>query len=146
MNIYTIGYTRKSAREFFELLQSTDARYLLDVRLRNDSHLAGFTKKGHVEYFTEQLTHLTYAEVPLLAPSEAMFKRYRSGGGDWPAYEESYIRLMEDRRVAQLVDRALFAEGAVLLCGEPAPDRCHRRLAAEFLKRGLFPDARIVHL
>ena len=48
MKIYTIGFTGKTAEEFFGLLNSTDAKYLVDTRLNNRSQLAGFTKKGNV--------------------------------------------------------------------------------------------------
>ena len=46
MTLFTIGFTRKSAKEFFTLLtrRRRQAR-VLDVRLNNSSQLAGFTKK-----------------------------------------------------------------------------------------------------
>ena len=145
LRIYTIGYTRKTARDFFEELLSIDARYLVDIRVHNSSHLASFTKKGHIEFFLQNLTDLVYVEQPLLAPSEEMFKRYRSDG-NWTYYESRYAQLMRDRRVAEEIDQSLFRDGAVLLCGEPTPERCHRRLAAEFLRDELFPSAQIVHI
>lgn len=145
MNIYTIGFTGKTARQFFEKLQNAEARYLLDIRLHNHSQLAGFTKKGNIEYFTEKLTGLTYLELPLLAPEKDMFKQYRKDK-DWPLYEAKYIQLMRDRQVAQNIQRDLFTGGAVLLCTERTPEKCHRRLAAEFLRDELFPVASIVHL
>ena len=145
MTIYTIGYARKTAGAFFELLRSVYGKHLLDIRLRNTSQLASFTKKGNIEYFTRELTHLVYRELPVLAPSQAMLRRYRAGK-DWIAFEEAYAGLMLERRVHQVIDRGLFTAGGVLLCGEPTPERCHRRLAAEILQRELFPDARIVHL
>ena len=145
MSIYTIGFTGKTAREFFEKLRSIDAKYLVDIRLHNNSQLAGFTKKGNIEYFTEQLTDLTYVEAPILAPSEEMFKQYRKDR-DWPLYENRYVQLMKDRDVVQEIDHSLFKDGAVLLCSEPAPEQCHRRLAAEFLRDEAFPGLRIEHL
>ena len=145
MNLYTIGFTSKTAREFFEALDGVDARYLLDIRLHNNSQLAGFTKKGNIEYFTERLTSLVHVEVPLLAPSEEMFKQYREDK-DWPLYEARYMGLMAERNVIEEIDRELFANGATLLCTEPTAEKCHRRLAAEYLQGQLFPSAAIVHL
>jgi uncharacterized protein (DUF488 family) len=145
VRIYTIGFTGKNAREFFEKLQSAEARHLLDIRIHNSSQLASFTKKGNIEYFLEKLTRLHYVEVPLLAPEEEAFKQYRQDS-DWPAYERKYLELMRDRRVTQDVDGTLFKEGGVLLCSEPTPERCHRRLAAEFLRDEVFREADIVHL
>ena len=143
--IYTIGFTGKSAREFFDLLNSTDAKYLADTRLNNNSQLAGFTKKGNIEYFVEKLTRLEYVELSSLAPEKEMFQQYRKDG-DWDLYESRYIRLMERRSVLEPIERGLLAEGVVLLCSERTPEKCHRRLAAEYLKMNRFPEVEILHL
>ena len=45
LNLYTIGYTEKSAEYFFNKLKNTTAKKIIDVRLNNVSQLAGFTKK-----------------------------------------------------------------------------------------------------
>lgn len=145
MNIYTIGFTKKTAQEFFEKLQSADAKYLLDTRLNNKSQLAGFTKKGNIEYFIEKLTEMSYVEFPILAPSGEILKQYRDDG-DWNAYEKQYNRMLTERKVAQKIDPSLFADGAVLLCSEPTAEKCHRRLAAEFLKQEVLCESSIVHL
>ncbi len=60
--------------------------------------------------------------------------------------EARYMGLMAERNVIEEIDRDLFANGATLLCTEPTPERCHRRLAAEYLQGQLFPSAAIVHL
>ena len=143
--IYTIGFTGKSAREFFDLLNSTDARYLADTRLNNNSQLAGFTKKGNIEYFVKKLTRLEYLELPLLTPEKEMFQQYRKDG-DWPLYESRYIELLERRSASQSIERRLLDDGVVLLCSERTPEKCHRRLAAEYLRANGFPGVRIAHL
>ena len=143
--IYTIGFTGKSAREFFDLLNSTDAKYLADTRLNNNSQLAGFTKKGNIEYFVEKLTELEYVQLPSLAPEKEMFQQYRKDG-DWELYESRYNQLLKGRSVAETIDRALLDNGVILLCSERTPEKCHRRLAAEYLKADLFPGAQISHL
>ena len=145
MNIYTIGFTKKTAQDFFEKLQSADAKYLLDTRLNNKSQLAGFTKKGNIEYFIENLTELTYLELPLLAPTSEILKQYRTDG-DWDAYKDRYNQMLIERNITQTIKGSLFAEGSILLCSEPTADKCHRRLAAEFLRENAFGDFGIVHL
>lgn len=145
MRLYTIGFTGKTAREFFEALRRTQARHLLDIRLRNNSQLAGFTKKGNIEYFTERLTHLTYLEMPVLAPEAEMFKQYKSDG-NWEVYEARYLALLDKRGASENIDRDLLADGAVLLCSEPTPEKCHRRLAAEYLIAGTNGKTNLVHL
>ncbi len=126
-------------------MQSADAKYLLDTRLNNKSQLAGFAKKGNIEYFVEKLTEMEYLEFPLLAPTSEILKQYRSDS-DWDAYEKKYNRLLVERKVARKIDPALFADGVVLLCSEPTAEKCHRRLAAEFLKDRCIQGAKIVHL
>ena len=113
--------------------------------MNNTSQLAGFTKKGSIEYFTRRLTDLEYLEAPLLAPEDGMLKQFRSDN-DWPAYEAAYLKLIGSRNVAKELDDELFRSGAVLLCSERTAERCHRRLAAEFLKGTRYNDAEIVHL
>ena len=143
--IYTIGFTGKTAREFFDLLNSTDAKYLADTRLNNNSQLAGFTKKGSIEYFVEKLTRLQYVELPLLTPEKDMFQQYRKDS-DWDLYESRYNQLLEERSASETIDRALLDDGVILLCSERTPEKCHRRLAAEYLKANRFPDVQILHL
>lgn len=145
MRIYTIGFTGKTAEEFFGLLNSTDAKYLIDTRLNNRSQLAGFTKKGNIEYFVGELTRMSYLEMPILAPEKEMFGEYRKEG-DWHLYECRYIKLIKHRALTKSIDRALFAEGVVLLCSERTAEKCHRRLAAEYIQANIFPKAKIIHL
>ncbi len=149
MKLYTIGFTKKSARTFFdELLGSSDARRVVDIRLRPSSQLSGFAKvsnsDGDLEFLLERLCGLGYVHVPALAPSVELFTSYRGGEIEWEEYAERYTALLEERAVENTLDPALVADG-VLLCSEDTPERCHRRLAAEYLRRH-WGDVEIVHL
>ena len=44
MYIYTMGFTQKSAEQFFEKIKSNNIQVVVDVRLNNQSQLAGFSK------------------------------------------------------------------------------------------------------
>lgn len=145
MTIYTIGFTKKSAKEFFESLRRSRARHLLDIRLHNKSQLAGFTKRDNLRYFLRQIVNMEYREMPILAPEDSFLNEYRKTG-DWAKFEQSYLELIRQRQVEHHIDPALFKDGAVLLCSEAEPNHCHRRLAAEYLVRSLFPNANIEHL
>ncbi len=145
MKIYTIGFTGKTAQEFFELLNSAEARRLVDIRLHNSSQLAGFAKKGNIEYFADRLAGMTYVEMPFLAPEKDMLREYREEG-DWELYESRYMGLLEERDAVSQVNPAVMVEGVTLLCSERTAEKCHRRLAAEYLKSRRFPQAEIVHL
>ena len=134
MTIYTIGFTKKKAEKFFEALRSSGAKHLLDIRLSNNSQLAGFTKRDDLRYFLKHLVNMEYHEMPVLAPEESMLNEYRKTG-DWGKYEQRYLELIRQRRVERYINPALFEEGIVLLCSEPESTYCHRRLAAEYLAR-----------
>ena len=51
MEIYTIGFTQRTAERFFGRLKQGRRRRLLDVRLNNTSQLAGFAKASDLPYF-----------------------------------------------------------------------------------------------
>ena len=66
MKIFTIGFTKKSAEVFFDLIKSADIKTLLDVRLNNVSQLAGFAKKNDLKFFLNELCDSDYIHVPSL--------------------------------------------------------------------------------
>jgi uncharacterized protein (DUF488 family) len=142
MTLYTIGFTRRGASAFFSTLREARVTRLLDVRVNNTSQLAGFTRRDDLAYFCDSILGIPYVHVMELAPTRAMLDRYRAGR-DWQDYEREYTALIEHRRVQNL-ERDLF-DGACLLCSEPEPVHCHRRVAAEYLQRA-WGDVAIVHL
>ena len=134
MKIFTIGFTRKSARRFFELLRTSGARRVVDVRLNNVSQLAGFAKRDDLAYFLAEICGMDYVHLPVLAPTKQILDDFKKKGGDWSTYESRFLDLMRVRRVEQTVSRETVADGC-LLCSEDTPDHCHRRLVAEYLER-----------
>lgn len=144
MNLFTIGFTKKSARRFFELLRASGARRLVDVRLNNVSQLAGFAKKDDLAYFAKEICGMDYLHLPALAPTQEMLDRYKKHAGDWHDYERQFLDLMRERRIEETISKEAIEEGC-LLCSEDKPHHCHRRLVAEYLK-GRWGDVDIVHL
>jgi uncharacterized protein (DUF488 family) len=143
---YSIGFTGKRAEEFFGLLRRAGIRRIVDVRLRNTSALAGFTRRGDLPFFLRELCGAEYRHEPLLSPSEALFRGIKGGTLAWPDYEKGFRRLMAERRVEARVDRALFDTPTALLCAEPIAEHCHRRLVLEYLNERWGDPLRIVHL
>ena len=133
MHLFTIGFTKKNARRFFETLRSSGTRRVVDVRLNNVSQLAGFAKKDDLAYFLEKIGGIDYVHLPELAPTQAMLDDYKKHGGDWATYEARFLELMRQRRVEDTVPRDLLADGC-LLCSEDKPHHGHRRLVAEYLQ------------
>lgn len=145
MEICTIGFTKKSASEFFGTLRHADIKRLVDVRLNNSSQLAGFSKREDLPFFLRELCDADYVHEPLLAPEPEMFDEYKKRKGSWSDYERRFLALMAERHVEQHLDRRLFDVPTVLLCSEPTAERCHRRLVAEYLK-SKWVDVTVRHL
>ena len=144
MKLFTIGFTKKTAQRFFELLKSSGAKRVVDVRLNNVSQLAGFAKKDDLAYFLKEICGMEYVHLPELAPTQEMLDEYKKRKGDWRTYEEQFFRLMNERHIEATAPRELIAEGC-LLCSEDKPHHCHRRLVAEYLKDH-WGDVKIAHL
>ena len=143
MKLFTIGFTKTTARHFFERLRGSGARLLADVRLNNVSQLSGFAKRDDLSWFTGELTGMSYRHLPQLAPTQGMLDRYKKERGEWSAYAADFLQLMRERRVEANDPASL--DGACLLCSEDLPHYCHRRLVAEYL-RDHWPGVEIVHL
>lgn len=133
MKIFTIGFTRKTAEQFFGKLKASGARRVVDVRLNNVSQLAGFAKKKDLQYFLKQICGMDYVHLPELAPTQDMLDEYKKNKGDWSVYERDFLALMRQRRIEETVPQDVIADGC-LLCSEDKPHHCHRRLVAEYLK------------
>jgi uncharacterized protein (DUF488 family) len=133
MEIYTVGFTKKTAEQFFGLLKKAGIKRLLDVRLNNVSQLAGFTKREDLAFFLREICAADYAHEPLLAPTQEMLDAFKKKKGSWEHYASEFRSLMMERRIEESLDRSLFAVPTVLLCSEPTPEHCHRRLVLEYL-------------
>ena len=132
MNINTIGFSGKSAEQFFALLRSNGVRRVLDVRLWNRSQLAGFTKQNDLQFFLRSILEADYRHLPILAPAKELLDGYKNKQISCAEYEPIYLDLLVERHVETELDPTLF-ENACLLCSESSPHRCHRRLVAEYL-------------
>jgi uncharacterized protein (DUF488 family) len=145
MKLYTIGFTKKSAKQFFESLRSAGVARLIDVRLNNTSQLAGFAKRDDLSYFTKEICAIEYVHEPQLAPTAEILDPYKKGKSvPWETYATQYRKLIQARRIEQALSPAQL-DGACLLCSEDKPHHCHRRLIAEYLAEH-WGNVEIAHL
>jgi uncharacterized protein (DUF488 family) len=145
MQLYTIGFTKKSAETFFGLLRDNGVQRLVDIRRHPGGQLSGFAKSDDLPYFLKELAACEYRYMPELAPTDEILTAYRKDH-KWPGYAQRFEELMDQRGVPDSLDRALFErEACCLLCSEATPEKCHRRLVAERLARH-WADLQIVHL
>jgi uncharacterized protein (DUF488 family) len=131
--LYTIGFTQKTAEEFFNLLQSAGVRKLVDVRESREGQLSGFAKFPDIAWFLDRLLGIPYVHEPLFAPTPEIRIPYQATK-DWPEYERSFRALMAERDVPQAINPADYEGSVALLCSEPTADRCHRRIVGEMLR------------
>ncbi len=144
MKLFTIGFTKKSAREFFEMLRRPGLGRLVDVRLNNVSQLAGFSKKEDLQFFCQAILSIEYVHLPELAPTQEVLDEFKKNHGTWAEYEAKFLAVMAERKVETTLSRSLL-DGGCLLCSEATPEHCHRRLVAEYLQRK-WGDVQIEHL
>ncbi|GHT01739.1 hypothetical protein AGMMS50276_30390 [Synergistales bacterium] len=146
MRLYTIGFTKKTAKQFFDLLKAKNIDLLLDIRLNNKTQLAGFTKGDDLAYFLSQICNCEYRHLVGFAPTKELLDNYKNKKISWTTYEEIYDKLLAER--GEDTDFAKNYRGyknVVLLCSEPTAEKCHRRLLAEKIVK-LNPEISLTHI
>jgi uncharacterized protein (DUF488 family) len=143
--IFTIGYTKKTLKRFIRSLQEAGVDAVIDIRLRNTSQLAGFAKRDDLAFLLREGFGIEYEHHPELAPTPEILDAYKASG-DWAAYEREFLPLLVERE-ADAAGREILAryQHPCLLCAEPTPEHCHRRLVAEWWAEHL-PDVEVIHL
>ena len=146
MKLYTIGFTQKNAETFFGLLRQNHVARLVDIRLNPDGQLSGFAKREDLPFFLSRLADgCVYERILELAPTKEVLSAYRATR-DWAHYAQQFKALLDERNVPAILDREAFERlPSCLLCSEPTPKQCHRRLVAERLAAS-WPDVEIIHL
>jgi uncharacterized protein (DUF488 family) len=144
VKVLTIGFTKKTAEEFFTRLIRAGVKRVIDIRLNNVSQLAGFTKRDDLRYFLRTIAGIDYLHRPDLAPMQQILDAFKKSKGSWPVYERDFLALLAERGAERAVTPDLLHE-ACLLCSEEKPAQCHRRLVAEYL-RSKWGNVEISHL
>lgn len=134
--ICTIGFAGKTAEEFFNLLSDAGVRKLVDVRENRGGQLSGYAKYPDLPFFLERIGHIAYSHEAQLAPTPEIRDAYRASK-DWAQYEASFMRLMRERGIPESMELFKTDETVALLCSEPGPEKCHRRLVAELFAESI---------
>ena len=149
MRLYTIGFTKKNAREFFTLLKKNKVKQIIDIRLNNTSQLAGFSKGEDLKFFLNEFCNIKYTHDTSLAPDKNILDNYKKKKIDWKQYELLFNDLLNKRNIKNDLDAKYNKDldGSCLLCSEATVDKCHRRLTAEHIKQ-IYPELNIeiIHL
>jgi uncharacterized protein (DUF488 family) len=144
INLFTIGFTQKTAQDFFNFLLKYKVTKIIDIRLNNTSQLSGFAKKKDLIYFLKTIANIDYEHNLNLAPTQDILKDYQKNKNDWSIYEKQFLELIKKRKIeTKLAPESL--DNSCLLCSEPTPLHCHRRLVAEYLQH-YWQNINIIHL
>ena len=144
LELFTIGYTKKSAEKFFRIISDNKIEIVADVRLYNSTQLAGFSKSADLQYFLKKICDCSYIALKQLAPNPSLFENYKNGKTSWNEYEKIYNKFLDTG--ANLDFFYAFKNKRIcILCAESTPERCHRRLLAEKIAK-IYDDVTIVHL
>ncbi len=132
--IFTIGFTKKSAETFFELLELHRITDLIDVRLYNNTQLSGFAKAPDLKFFLNRIARIEYRHDLKFTPTKELFKNYQEKIFTWEDYIAEFEKIMQKRRIVPHIMTNYSDSPEVrycLLCTEVNPENCHRRLVAE---------------
>ncbi|WKK60988.1 DUF488 domain-containing protein [Corynebacterium sp. P3-F1] len=141
MKLFTVGYSKKSAEEFFDLLRDNGVKRVVDIRRHNANQLAGFTKQDDLAWFLDVIAGIEYEHVLELAPSEELMHAYRKEGLPFDEFAAKLRKRFDDR---EMPAKSTF-DHAALLCSEADPSTCHRLVAAEYLAEK-WSGVEVIHL
>jgi uncharacterized protein (DUF488 family) len=145
INIFTIGFTKTTAEDFFQRLIASGVSRVIDVRLNITSQLSGFAKGKDIGYFLKVIGEIDYLHEPLLAPTSEILNAFKKLKGPWSTYENQFLDLMDARKIDEKLSPDFFNQGC-LLCSEDKPHHCHRRLVVEYLNDRWETGIKIKHL
>lgn len=145
MDIFTIGFTKKSAEYFFNLLKKNNIKKIIDVRLNNMSQLSGFAKKNDLAFFLEKICGIDYVHINELAPTKTILEPYQKKKITWEQYEYEFLNLMEKRCIEKSIN-ILNLDKSCLLCSEDKPHFCHRRLVLQYLNSKMGDIFKVRHI
>lgn len=144
IKLYTIGFTGKPAESFFDLLNKSEIKKIIDTRINNVSQLSGFAKGADLKFFANKIGGMSYEHNIDLAPTKDLLSNYRDKKITWSQYEIEYLNLLDIRKIGKKIEIEKLHKNC-LLCSEHTPEKCHRRLLAEYLKH-INTDVEIIHL
>jgi len=142
--LYTVGHGNRSMEEFVAVLTGKAIRTLVDVRAQPHSSRYPRFSKDALREFMEQIEivyHWAGRQLGGRRPARPD-SPHRSLDEDLRGYADHMETELFRKSATQLVHLAARSPTAIL-CAESSPQRCHRRLIADYLAlRGV----EVIHL
>lgn len=139
ISLYNIGFTQKTAEEFFEKLKAKRIDCLVDIRLNPNGQLSRFAFEKDLPYFLDKLVDgCKYVHRIDLAPKKELLKEVRDKNNpmsrNYKLFEIAFNKQLENySNIRNFVNQFGKYERVVLLCSEPTIEKCHRRLVCDML-------------
>ncbi len=139
ITLFNIGFTQKTAEEFFEKLRVNKIECLIDIRLNPNGQLSRFAFEKDLPYFLDKLVDgCKYAHRIDLAPKKELLMQVRDKANpmskDYKLFEEAFNKqLKSESQINDFVTKFGQYSRIVLLCSEPTTEKCHRRLVSDIL-------------
>ena len=142
MNISITSSKLKSSPETSTLIYEEK---FLSVLLSNLDLKSIGTRGKDLAYFLRTICDCDYDHDTIYAPTKEILQAYKKEEITWGEYEVRYNDLITRRKVAfDFKKNYEKYSRALLLCSEPTPECCHRRLLAEYLSQEL--GCNIIHI
>lgn len=139
INLFNIGFTQKTAKEFFEKLKAHNIDCLVDIRLNPNGQLSRFAFEKDLPYFLDKLVNgCEYVHRIDLAPKKELLMEVRDKTNpmskDYKLFEIAFNEQLEkESNINDFVVKFGKYKNVVLLCSEPTIEKCHRRLVSNML-------------
>jgi uncharacterized protein (DUF488 family) len=139
INLFNIGFTQKTAEEFFGILKKNKIDCLVDIRLNPNGQLSRFAFEKDLPFFLDKLANgCKYVHRVDLAPQDELLKEVRTKGSamskDYKLFEKEFNQYLEKKsKIENFVEQFKNYQNVVLLCSEHTTEKCHRRLVSEML-------------
>ena len=146
--LYTIGFTKKKAKEFFETLIAYKVDTVIDIRLNNTSQLAGFSKYPDIDFFLDKLCNIKYIHDTNFAPTNETLESYKKNIINWEEYVSRFTKTMDERKIHDYIKGKYDSTSnktVCLLCSEIKADKCHRKLVAQYFSE-IFNGIKIINI
>jgi len=139
ITLFNIGFTQKTAEEFFEKLRVNKIECLIDIRLNPNGQLSRFAFEKDLPYFLDKLVDgCKYAHRIDFAPKKELLMQVRDKANpmskDYKLFEVAFNKqLKTESHINDFVTKFGKYSRVVLLCSEPTTEKCHRRLVSDML-------------
>lgn len=97
MKINVLSAYETTAQDFFTKVLDWQADLILDIRLRDNNQLAGFTKADDLAYFAKVIANADFMHDVEYSPSKTLLAKYLDDGLPYEEYFAEYKAELESR-------------------------------------------------